>query len=218
MDLSPLQLEGYFVKRLEFSLRAGIEEAESFFAARGLQYSPSGLEKKELDPLTINFSGGGGPNVEDPKRWKFHLNIKSDLPVDNNYPYDFSLEIVGFFHVLLDDPLGKDEILIRTNATTLLYTTAREVIAAASSRGPYPGVMLPAVSFINSPLVENVEEAEKREASKKAKSSRKSSNLSEKKPAKKKVSQSRQASKSKKGGRKNARRPKKEESRSKKKK
>jgi len=152
LDLSPLQLEGYYVKSLEFTLRPSVEEGSTFSTARGLQFFPN--EIQEIDPLTINFSGGGGPNSEDNSRWRFHLRLKSDIPADSNYPYEFSLEIVGFFKVFFDEPLGKDEILLRVNATTLLYTTAREVIASATSRGPFPSVLLPTVSFANSPLVE----------------------------------------------------------------
>lgn len=209
MELSPLQLEGYYVKSLKFSLRAGVEEEATFFAPRGLQYLPD--EIKEIDPITINFSGGGGPNIEDPSRWKFHLQMKSDVPEDSNYPYDFALEIVGFFKVFFADPLGKDEILIRTNATTLLYTTAREVMASATSRGPYPGVLLPAVSFANSPLVERAEKNMQKEAPKTSKSKRKPSKSSAKKTTKKEVGQSRRSNKANEGGQ-SARRSQKEKS------
>lgn len=183
MDLSPLQLEGYYIKKLEFSLRADVEEEAKFFAPRGLQFLPN--EINEIDPVTINFSGGGGPNSEDISRWKFNLRVKSDIPADSNYPYDFSLEIVGFFKVLFAEPLGKDEILVRVNATTLLYTTAREVIASATSRGPYPGVLLPAVSFANSSLVESAEDNMRKEPPKASKPKRKSTKPPAKKATKK---------------------------------
>ena len=209
-----MQLEGYYVKRLEFSLRASVEEDSTFSAARGLQYLPG--EIKEIDPLTIKLSGGGGPNSEDTSRWKFHLRLESDIPAESNYPYDFSLEMVGFFKVFFPEPLGKDETLIRTNATTLIYTTAREIIASATSRGPYPGVLLPAVSFVNSPLVEKATDVQK-VAKETAKPKRKSSESSAKKATNKKGSQRRQAHKAKEGGQ-NARQSQKEKSRSKKKK
>ncbi|MHB8859330.1 MAG: hypothetical protein ACYC6Z_07600 [Thermoleophilia bacterium] len=211
---SPLQLEGYYIKNLEFSLRASVEEEATFFAPIGLQYLPN--EIKEIDPVTINFSGGGGPNSEDVSRWKFNLRIKSDIQADSNYPYDFSLEIVGFFKVFFPEPLGKDEVTLRVNATSLIYTTAREVLASATSRGPYPGVLLPTVSFANSPLVERAEDIQK-ETQKPAKSKSDSPKPSAKKAATKKVSQSRQAKKTKEGGQ-NARQSQKEKSRSQKKK
>ncbi|MCL4310287.1 MAG: protein-export chaperone SecB [Actinomycetota bacterium] len=206
MELSPLQLEGYYVKSLEFSLRPSVEEASTFSAALGLQYLPS--EIQEIDPLTINFNGGGGPNSEDISRWRFHLQLKSDIPTESNYPYDFSLEIVGFFKVFFDEPLGKDEIVLRVNATSLLYSTAREVVASATSRGPYPGVMLPAVSFANSPLVDRAKELEKKTATK---TKRQVSTASAKKVTKKKASTRQQPPKIKEGV-KNARRSKKEKS------
>lgn len=182
MELSPLQLEGYYVKSLEFSLRPTVEEAATFSAAPGLQFFPN--EIGEIDPLTINFSGGGGPNSKDISRWKFNLRIKSEIPADSNYPYEFSLEIVGFFKVFFDEPLGKDEILLRVNATTLLYTTAREAIASATSRGPYPSVLLPAVSFANSPLVERAKDI-KPEVPNKSKLKKKPSTAPAKKATKK---------------------------------
>jgi len=91
---------------------------------------------------------------------------------------------VGFFKVLFAESLGKDEILVRVNATTLLYTTAREVIASATSRGPYPGVLLPAVSFANSSLVESAKDNQQKEAQKASQPKGKSS----KKPVAKKAS------------------------------
>src|SRR5665811_645143 len=163
MKLSPLQLEGYYVKHIEFALRPNIEAVGSYFAPRGLQFMPE--EQPELDPIQIKFHGGGGSNVEDPSRWKFNLEIISDNKKDSHYPYDFSIEIVGFFKVFFEEPLGKDEILIRVNATSLLYSTAREALAAVTSRGPYPGVLLPAVSFANSPLTESKKRKAKKPSS-----------------------------------------------------
>lgn len=163
MNLSPLQLEGYYVKHIEFALRPSIEGEGSYFAPRGLQFMPE--EQPELDPIQIKLRGGGGSNVDDPSRWRFNLEVKSDNKKDSNYPYDFSIEVVGYFKVFFEEPLGKDEILIRVNATSLLYSTAREALAAVTSRGPYPGVLLPSVSFANSPLTESQKRKTKKPSS-----------------------------------------------------
>ena len=148
MDLSPLQLEGYYTKHLDFSLKGTVEEATTFVSPPGLQFLP--VDFGEIDPFTIKVSVGGGPSRDDSSRWKFEISIQSNNSQENNYPYEFNISLVGFFKVFFNDPLGKDAELIRTNAISLLFSTAREMLASVSSSGPFPGVLLPSVSFIKS--------------------------------------------------------------------
>ncbi len=217
MELSPLQLEGYYVKGLQFLLRPSIEEEANFSAPNGLQFIPHSL--KEIDPLTINISGGGGPKEDDITRWRFNLLIKADVPSESNYPYEFSIEIEGFFKVLFSAPLGKDEKALRVNAMSLLFSTAREVIATATSRGPYPAVLLPSVSFANSPFAERKEEGMKEKADKETSTSKPKARSSKSKvKTEKKNAAEVQTSKSSKKGERSARRSQKEKSGSKKKK
>lgn len=151
MNASRLQLEGYYTRELHFRIKQDIEEETEFIAQRGLGYIP--LKLPEVSPLTINISAHGGASKEDHSRWKFELTIISENPKGHNYPYEFKVSLVGYFKANFEDPTGKDQTAIRTNAISLLFSTAREVLAGATSRSPFPAAILPVVSFINSPMV-----------------------------------------------------------------
>ena len=61
-------------------------------------------------------------------------------------PYSIHLIAVGLFSVSKewDDP----EKLLKINGASILYSSAREFIITITSRGPWPPVLLPTVSFL----------------------------------------------------------------------
>jgi len=61
-------------------------------------------------------------------------------------PYSIHLIAVGLFSVSKEweDP----EKLLKINGASILYSSAREFIITITSRGPWPPVLLPTISFI----------------------------------------------------------------------
>ncbi|MFN0107401.1 MAG: hypothetical protein ACKVZH_00985 [Blastocatellia bacterium] len=151
MQQTPLQLEGYYVKSLSFGLNSKLEEVMEAKASPSLQHIV--VQPIPVNPLTIHVEISGDPKEDDFSRWRFVLAVSAKNPDDSSYPYDFSVEIVGFFKAQFSDPVGKDQSLIRTNAVAVLYSAARDVISSTTARGPYPGALLPLISFYESPLI-----------------------------------------------------------------
>lgn len=158
MKLSPLQLEGYYARQINFTLRPSIEKNTEFFGPTGLQYVP--VDLSEIDPIQISVAARGSQREDDSSRWRFELIVESKDLGDKNFPYEFEITVVGYFKAHLENT-PKNEHLIRTNGISMLYSTAREMLAAVSSRGLFPGILLPSMSFADSSLVQPEKVAEK---------------------------------------------------------
>lgn len=151
MNLSPLQLEGYYARQISFSLRQNIEENAEFFGPTGLQYIP--VNFGEIDPFQMNVAMRGAVRDDDSSRWRFELTITSADLEETNFPYEFEIAVVGYFKSHLENN-PKNEHLIRTNGISILYSTAREMLASASSRSLFPGILLPSMSFADTSLIQ----------------------------------------------------------------
>ena len=64
-----------------------------------------------------------------------------------NAPYSFRAEAVGFFSVVESYPEDRAEWLVKTNASSVLYSVVREALRNAMATGPWKPIILPAVSF-----------------------------------------------------------------------
>lgn len=91
--------------------------------------------------------------------WQVSLKLKYQPSPEVNVPYHFALEMTGFFQVHKKcEPEMKDR-LIKINAPSLLYGAAREFIRSLMSNGPYPALLLPAVSFMPEKMVAKASKA-----------------------------------------------------------
>jgi preprotein translocase subunit SecB len=84
---------------------------------------------------------------DEPRRWQVTLRIQQQGGPSTNPPYFFTIELVGLFTVAANYPEDKVEWMVRTNASSVLYSTAREVLRGAMAQGPYCPLLLPTVSF-----------------------------------------------------------------------
>ena len=131
MKPAQIQLTNYFVSELQFTANRGFEtEADS---------------KILVDDLQLVTTAN--PRPDSPREWQITLRIALDAPPERNAPYTFLVEMIGFIHVdesVTDDRVGR---FARINGTSLVFGAAREIIKAATSRGPFPPVLLPTVTF-----------------------------------------------------------------------
>jgi preprotein translocase subunit SecB len=134
MKPSPLKLEQYFVTELHFAVNPAFDTTK-----------PAQLSDEHL-VVDVSLR----PDQSAPERWQVSLRVKYQLFATSNAPYSFTLEIVGLFQVSAAYTYDK-EFLVKTNGPSVLYAVARETIRQLTCSGPFPGVLIPSVSFYELP-------------------------------------------------------------------
>lgn len=143
MQPSPLQLEAYFLKELTFTITDQLE-------------SPPKRAAK-TDNVGIKVGADVGPRDDDALKWRCELTVESVEEPESIPPYRFRITFVGFFHVVKGYPAERVELMARTNAPALLFSAAREALVPITSRGPYPAIVLPSVTFLEAPPAQKAE-------------------------------------------------------------
>ena len=134
MQISPLQLEGYFLKEVTFSVNEEIEE------------KPTELKKSE--DLGVEVSVSVTELDAEKRRWRCELTLDLKPKKETNLAYTFHLVLVGFFFILENYPKDKMETLAKTNSPAVLYSTAREMLVTVVRRSPFAPVLIPSVTFL----------------------------------------------------------------------
>ena len=132
MHLSPLILEYYFIKKVQFELKEGFD-----------MITDRKLEGVELPELKINVE-----TAKKEREWRVELNIDSDAKSKKSqFPYFFNVVLVGYFQVDENYPAQQADLLAQINAPSMLYSAGRELLLNISGRSPYPPIVLPSFSF-----------------------------------------------------------------------
>ena len=127
---SPLHLEKYFFTKIH------------------VDACPNGCEKTGKGLFSTHVTCMKHKDAE--RKWMVQLELQQGKDKDDGCPeYSLRVEIVGFYEVREDYPAGNAEMLVRANGPALLYSAARELIAALTGRGPFASVNLPTVTFID---------------------------------------------------------------------
>ena len=87
------------------------------------------------------------PTDEDSSRLYCELRIELSEKLKKKYPYSFGIVVVGFFQISPDADSELKAFFMNANAPSILYSAAREQLAAITSRGPHWPLWLPTVSF-----------------------------------------------------------------------
>jgi preprotein translocase subunit SecB len=146
--MSPLRLDKYFLKKLHFELYEGYDKA---------RVPDSDLTVPVLSVEVVSTD----QNPENLLQWRFELNIELLEPEDGEFPYKVETIVVGYFTVSSTYPSENAENLARVNGPSLLYSTARELIALVTGRSQYSALLIPVASFFGSPQSEEVKVASK---------------------------------------------------------
>jgi preprotein translocase subunit SecB len=135
MKAAPVQLTNYFVSELQFvANRSYNRDSPTTVTAEDLQVALQPSQK------------------EDNKReWQITLRIALNASPESNSPYSFLIEMIGFVTVAESVAEHKIERFARINGTSLIFGAAREIIKAATSRGPFQALLLPTVTFWEPP-------------------------------------------------------------------
>jgi preprotein translocase subunit SecB len=132
MHASNLQLEHYFLTEFSYSVNP--------------EFDPDKAVEIRLADIVVNYSKQC-LNSDDPRAWQVDLKVEFLSSAERNVPYSFSASIIGFFVVspkVLDD---KVELFVETNATSVLYSTLREIVCTITAKGPFRALLLPTLSF-----------------------------------------------------------------------
>lgn len=146
MQLSPLQLEGYFLKEVNFALNEDIKE------------KPTEIRKSEN--LGIEVSVLVDCLNEKARRWRCELSLDLKPKDESNSAYNLHLILVGFFNVSEKFPEELVEKLARTNCPALLYTAAREMVVTVVRRSPFAPVLIPSVNFLENETEKEMEKSQ----------------------------------------------------------
>lgn len=130
MQTSPMQLKHYFVTDLNVTTNRQHKSGQS------IKVSDADL-KINTDFLL---------QEEESNNWQVTLRVQLQASPETNAPYYFMVELVGYFSVA-EIYKGPPDWLVRTNAPSVLYSTAREVLRSAMSQGPFCPLLLPTASF-----------------------------------------------------------------------
>lgn len=141
-----IQLDGYYIRELRCAVRADFDEEAKFAMGTGLHVQQSGIML--CPPLTTNLVIESGQNKKDPSKFRVVLQIESNEEEEQT-PYTFDIHLVGYFSLrdAKPPPFAGMELEMYRNAVMILYSTAREVIASVTGRGPFPALILPTLYF-----------------------------------------------------------------------
>lgn len=135
MKPAPLQLTDYYLTSFSFEANPDFDpDTPLAFDFETLQVTP---EVRLTDDLG-----------DDGTKWLVTLLISQTIPENQNTPYSFNLQIQGL--VLVSPHLTGNtlERAIQANGPALLFGAAREIIRAATGRGPWAPVIIPSTNFL----------------------------------------------------------------------
>ncbi len=163
VESSPLQLGGYFIRKLSFSISEDFERdcINSLYLSTGL-HPQLGETIDEAHPH-FGVSFGISVDTDDSSKYKFDLSVKSIKEANSKEPYIFEAEMVAYFTwVAKNVEIPNLEERVQNSAIALMYSTLREVLASATARSPIPALVLPSATFNffkesndEKPIVEN---------------------------------------------------------------
>ncbi len=136
MIQAPLQLQDYWVDFIQVRTNP--------------DFDPKAAADLDLETLDVQSDVAPIPieNVEKiGTAWMVTLAIRQTIPDKRNIPYEFSLDIAGVVAVHPSYTGEKLANVIQVNGPSMLFGAAREILRAATGRGPYPPVIIPSTNF-----------------------------------------------------------------------
>jgi len=146
MKLSPLDLCRYFVTEMSCSANADFDVKQPVEVVMDQLSVETTIQKTDL-------------YMPERVGWSVDLTVSCQPVAKQNYPYSYSIQLIGFFSSPSEVPEGlDDERIVRVNGSSILYGIAREMLRSATAAGPWGEMLIPTVSFFESKRVsEDVE-------------------------------------------------------------
>lgn len=135
MKLAPLQLADYFLTDLSLQANPDFDSSKP---------ADDPVETLVVVPRYSQSESEEGQDT----RWLVILEISQTIPDGGNLPYAFNLRIQGTVIVSSHLVGNKLQRAIHANGPAMLFGAAREIIRAATGRGPWPAVIIPSTNFL----------------------------------------------------------------------
>lgn len=115
-------------------------------------FEPSKDRELNCDLITVDHRvtrAADDTTEGQPSRWHVDLTIEQTFPPEQNVPYSFRIVMQGIViaHPRLAGP--QLERAMAANGPAMLFGAAREVIRAATGRGPYDALLIPSTHFLS---------------------------------------------------------------------
>lgn len=114
-------------------------------------FEPSKERELNCDLITVDHrvTRVTGETTEgQPSRWHVDLTIEQTIQPEQNAPYSFRIVMQG---VVIAHPRlsgAQLERAVAANGPAMLFGAAREVIRAATGRGPHAALLIPSTHFL----------------------------------------------------------------------
>lgn len=138
MIASPLQLEWYFIKEIRVAWQPEFESDQEF----------------SIEVSDVSAEVSSSQSSQDPLQWAFELSVSLSNKSGKQFPYTFSVCLVGFFQIdraFWEKDAQNAAVLAKVNGPAVLYSAARENVATLTGRGPQAPLILPTVTFWQDP-------------------------------------------------------------------
>lgn len=142
-----MQLKEYFV-------------AESFFRTQTEYLTVADQEDFKLNSSDLEIKVALGQHSENANEKICELTIALENKNEEKTPYVFKIVMLGFFDLHESCQAEEAELLLKTNAPSVLYSAAREFLLLTTGRGMFSPLMLPTVTFLpveQDPTVKNID-------------------------------------------------------------
>ncbi len=138
LQLSPLQLNKYFIKELHYAVKDAFDD--KYDQAAAFPYPQ----------LTAWIKHTQGEQSQ--RDWRYELTLESEDSQSTAFPYSLKIVLVGYFTIMEEYPSEQMNMLAHVNGPSLLYSAAREALVTITGRSGYPAIVLPSVMFIQHAL------------------------------------------------------------------
>jgi preprotein translocase subunit SecB len=129
MRASKLQLKHYFLDELSFKVKKNRKPVPMI----------------KLEPGQLHIEVGFGDRESKAGERICELSISLDPHAKRSLPFDLRVSMLGWFAVDSEDDFS--ESLFQTNAPSVLFSAARELIMTVTGRSILWSIMLPTVIF-----------------------------------------------------------------------
>lgn len=137
MKLAPLQLVDYYITHLTLQANPRFQKDR-----------PCAPPEESLQVIPSYHANTNASAQQGASEWIVSLEIQQSIPEGANLPYSFKLEIQG---IVMAAPFlegSKLQRAIHANGPAMLFGAAREIIRAATGRGPWPAMIIPSTNFL----------------------------------------------------------------------
>lgn len=128
MIASPLQLDRYFLTRVDLSARM-----------------PSQIDEGSAEKISVSTTIEASKGSEDSLEYEIGLAVE----LAGNGTYFGHVDVLGFVRIDESIDAERRDGLVVVNGAAVLFGVVREVVANFTARGPWGEVLLPLGTFID---------------------------------------------------------------------